>query len=480
MPTRRLMMGLAASAAAFSGGLAAAAERDAGPLRLAERVRTRIAARMARERVPALAVCAVRDGEVVAIDALGEASLPFRVPADTQTLFHIGSVSKHITAAAIMRLVADGRIGLDDPIGRHARDLPPALAGFTIRALLSHTSGVPDYGLLAGLPNTGFDRPTRREDLVRHVAELQPGFLPGEAWSYSNTGYVLLGYVIADVTGRSYPAFVTGELLAPARMREARVDDAPAIIMGRAEPYVVDGENLRHAVRMDGDFSGWADGGILMSARDAARWEVGLQAAKTVNAAAQLEMTTPTMLSTGRSCAYGLGWNTDKVAGRAVHYHGGSMPGFLAYYLRAPEQGVGVVALTNLGAAVGDILLRRTVQEVAEQFAPGSTPLSLQPIADSQPELTAEARAMLMRGRQALEPTRFAPEIASLFGKPAFGRAAPPNRASRGALARFELVEAFGEGPGLVRRYRAQFGEDVEHYAFAYTADGKIYRVRGY
>ncbi len=473
-------MGLAAGGAALAGAPSLAAENDANAIGLPQALRSKIAARLARDQIPAIAVCAIKDGVPLVIDSVGQASLPFGVAATERTLFHFGSISKHVTAAAILRLVEAGRIGLDDPVGRHARDLPPSLAGFTIRALLSHTAGVPDYGLLAGRPDTGVDRPVSRTAFVKAVGELTPGFAPGEAWSYSNTGYVLLGYVIADVSGRTYREFVTEELLRPAKLREARVDDAPAIIAGRAEPYELQKGVLRHAVMMDGDYSGWPDGGLLFSARDAARWEAGLQADSAIPAAAQRQMTTPIMLSTGRDCAYGLGWYTDRVRGRALQYHGGSVPGFLAFYLRVPAERVGVVALTNLGSGVGEIALRRTVQDLAELIAPGSTPMSLRPIRDPDSALTAEARAMLTRGPKSLDASRFAAEIAPLLGRPAGARPSPPNRAGRGPMSTFELVETFAEGAGQVRRYRATFGEEVEHFAFAHAPDGKIYRVRGY
>ena len=195
-------------------------------------------------KVPAAGVAVVHEGSVVAAQGLGLASLPFQVPADERTLFHLGSVSKQLTASLVLELVEAGAIALDDPVGRHARDLPETFAPAPIRSLLSHTSGIPDY---EGLEGFEADRAIDRERFLAGAASLPLNFRPGEAWAYSNTGYVLLGYLLADVTGQSYRDRMNERLLGRVGFRDAMVDDARAVIPGRAEPYVLEDGVARHA-----------------------------------------------------------------------------------------------------------------------------------------------------------------------------------------------------------------------------------------
>ncbi len=468
------MVGLGVAGAAALGAPPAIAA-GSGRIGLPPPLRRAVQARMEAGRLPAVAVAVVRNGVPAAVEGLGLASPPFGVAATPSTLFHLGSASKHFTAALVLRLAAAGRIRLGDAVGDYARGLPPSLAGLPISALLSHTAGAPEYEALAGFEG---DKPVSREMFLARMGGLPVDFAPGEAWSYSNTGYVLLGYLTADVCGRPYREVVAQELLAPARLREARVDDASAIIPGRAEPHVLADGVLRRAMTMDSDFSGWPDGGMLISARDAARWEAGLQSGEAAPAVPLRTMTTPVLLKTGRNCAYGFGWRLDRVRGREVHYHAGSVPGFMAFYLRIPSERLGVVVTANVQSERARAAVARIAHEAAEGFAPGSTAISLVPMRDPDPALAAEARAMLLRGGRPLDPGRFAPEIACLLGRPAGEKAAPPDRTAAGLLD-LNLVEAFDEdGGGHVRRYRCVYADRVEHMAFAYARDGRIYRVR--
>jgi CubicO group peptidase (beta-lactamase class C family) len=463
------LLGSAAAAAAFP--FLPAGAQDAAPL---PDLRSRALAEMRRAKVPALAVAVVRNGRTVAAEGFGLASIPFSASATEHSLFHLGSVSKQFTAATVVALVREARIALDEPIGRYVRDLPPSLSGRPISALLSHTSGVPDY---EGLPGFDADRRIERAEFIRKVGAMPSEFAPGQAWNYSNSGYVLLGYLIADVTGRTYHEAVTERLLKPAAFAEARFDDATAIIAGRVEPYVVEGEEVRHAQQMDGDYSGWPDGGLLISAADAGRWESALQGGRVIPPADFALMTKPVTLSTGHSAGYGFGWFTDRLRGQEVHYHTGSVPGFLAYYLRFPAARVGVLVLVNVESGPAVMAMRNVALEAAEAAAPGSTYLSLSPIKDRDPTLTRQALAMIMRGKEPLDPARLGPEITVL---PAESRAGlgPPNRARLGAPRTFELVEAYDEGTARVRRYRGVFAARTEYYAFAYDSAGRIFRVR--
>lgn len=433
-----------------------------------------VAALMERARVPGAGVTVVHQGRIAATLGLGMASLPFRVAAGEDTLFHLGSVSKQITAALVLELVEAGAIGLDDPVGRHARGLPAAFADIPVRHLLSHTSGAPDY---EGLEGFAPDRAIAREVFLSRVAALPAQFAPGAAWAYSNTGYVLLGYLLADVTGRSYRELATERLFGRIGLPSARIDDAGAVVPGRAEPYSLDDGQVRHAVGMDGDYSGWPDGGVLMSARDAARWEQALQTGPAPSAATAAGLISPALMASGRSAAYGAGWFTDQVAGADVQYHSGSVPGFLTYAWRAPATGTAVTVMANLESAAAGGFVREAALNLSEAVAPGSTPLSLDPIRDDAPEITAEALSLFARGDTPLRADRFTSEIAALVGTRAHG-ALPPNLGADVAGLGWTLTGTHAEPGGQVRRYRMTRGEVRRHIAVAYAPDGRIYRVR--
>lgn len=469
--------GLLALAGSLGGSALAATgvRAQEGPARLEPDMAARLREMMVEAQVPGAGVAVVHDGAVVAAQGLGLASVPFQAAADERTLFHLGSVSKQLTASLVLELVEAGAIGLDDPVGRHARGLPGRFAGVPVRALLSHTGGVPDY---EGLPGFEADRPIDRVDFLTGAAALPLDFEPGEAWAYSNTGYVLLGYLLADVTGRSYRDLVTERLLGRVGLPDARVDDARAVIPGRAEPYVLEDGAVRHAVGMDSDYSGWPDGGVLMSARDAARWELALQAGPVPSRTTVGHLTRPALMASGRSAAYGAGWFTDRVGGRDVQYHSGGVPGFLTFAWRAPETRTAVTIMVNIESGPAGSFIRQACLILAEAVAPGSTPLSLGPVVDDAPEVTAAALAMLARGDRALEPDEFAPEIAALMNGRAAGYVLPPNLGADITGVGWDLVERREERGGQVRRYRLTRNGRVRHVSIAYAPDGRVYRVR--
>lgn len=471
--SRRSLLGLG-GAALCSGGIALADSESRRSLSVD--LRQRLLSLKEKLHVPALAVAAVRKGEVVFSDALGSASLPFRVPANERTLFHLGSIGKHFTAALVLEQEAAGRISLERPVGEYVKDLPKQFAACPVRSLLSHTSGIPNYDKLPGMEG---DRPVSRADFMRAIGTLPLDFAPGEAWAYSNTGFVILGRLVEDISGQTYRQGITEELVVPAGFKEGRVDDAEAIIAGRAEPYTARDGVIRHALQMNGDFSGWPDGGMIVSARDAAAWEVGLQKGSPIPAATLKRMTTPARLSTGRSAGYGFAWFTDRMAGHRMHYHSGSVDGFIAFWLRLPDQGVGVAAMVNLDTERARHLRRAAVFEIAEHLAPGSTCWSLPPLRDEDPRLTERTRSLIAGGTRPEDATIFAPEIARLRNVTAFEQATGLDEKLAIDPAAFVLVEEFAEeSGGHVRRYRALLAEGPVHYEVAYDDTGRIFRIR--
>ena len=248
-----------------------------------------------------------------------------------------------------MLLVQDGKMGLDDRVSRFADDAPDTWKGVTIRHLLSHTSGIKDY--LADL-RRDFPHDTPPEQVVRAAMEAPLNFTPGEKWSYSNTGYVLLGMIVRKVSGRTYDAFLEERVFKPLGMADTRRDGPDEIIPDRAVGYLWYGAGGMH----NGEFlkylmTNHGDRGLLTTALDLAKWDNALDTDQLLSASSKEAMWSPAKLPDGRSSGYGLGWFVDKVNGHRHVHHAGGAPGTATIISRYPDDRLTVILLANGGAA---------------------------------------------------------------------------------------------------------------------------------
>jgi D-alanyl-D-alanine carboxypeptidase len=413
------------------------------------------------ERIAGVAVTVVRDGETVGFWSGGHASVPFRVPITESTLFHLGSVGKHITALAVMQLVDAGSVALDAPLGSYVNDLPESWAAAPVRCLLTHTSGLPDYGWVI----KDWDRPQGREMILKAIGEVPPLFGPGEAWAYSNTNYLVLGWLIETVSGQPYPDYIRDRLFEPAQLPTARVDSAEDVIPGRAEPYEYSDGRFTHAVRIEKSVSAAADGGALFSARDVAPWSLALSGGRLASRARLSEAWSPALLTTGRQVPYGFGWLVERTAGQDMHWHAGRVPGFSAVlvHLAGARLWVAVMANTTPPPPLLQIALT-----AAEGFAPGSTFLSL-PAGDSSDPQTQRALQMLERGDAPLNPEGLAPEMQKAL------RASGAPLASFPPGVRLAPIESFPVRGGRMVRYRVTLGANSVHYLIGWTDDDRMF-----
>jgi D-alanyl-D-alanine carboxypeptidase len=402
-----------------------------------------------------------RGDQLLAFQPWGEASKSFRIPVTDRTLFHIGSVGKQITAAAILRLEQDGRITADRPIGSYVKGLPASWADIPVRHLLSHTSGLPDY--LSVL--TDWDRPQPRAAVLSAVGSLPLNFAPGEAFDYSNTGYLLLGWLINDVSGRSYPDYMR-ELLADAGTPSARLDAAGDIIENRAEPYTVEKGRLVHAARMESGVSAAADGGVLMSARDVAPWSQALHGGRLVPASTLRRALSPTRLLTGRYAPYNYGFHLAQTRGQRLHNHSGSGIGFMSHWAGLPDRSLAALVVTNYEGPNG-LLLHEVAHAALEAVAPGSTYLSL-PEQRADPKSRA-LKALLERSDKNPDPAILAPELARLGQRT---RGVPRMREPIETLLPIETYEANG---GEMVRYRVMQGGRAKHPLVGWTKEDQIF-----
>lgn len=436
----------------------------------ADRVDELVAARMRQRHVPGLALAVVRDGRVVKARGYGLANVELNVPVTTETVFEIGSITKQFTASAVMLLVEDGKINLDDKISRHLSGLPGAWDDITVRHLLTHTSGVRNYTGLAGFE---LSRRLKRDEFVKLVAAHPLAFRPGEQWSYGNTAYNLLGHIVESASGQTYWEFVNSRLFRPAGMASTRDRDPRNVIPKRADGYEWEGGRL---VGRDHDLTDvFSAGAITSTVLDLARWDAALYTERPLKSSLREQMWTPVRLSGGHAYPYGFGWSTLTWRGRRLVFHGGQTAGFAASIQRFLDDRLTVVVLSNLG----DIGLSTEVaRRVAKFYLPALSLRALRPPPDPDPQLTARLRRALddrLSGR--LDDDWFTPQLRAALGSER-AREVTRRIAAYGAPRSFEFVEyepaANPASRDRASRYRLLAERGALLLRFAVNADGKL------
>ncbi len=304
-----------------------------------------IAAEMRRQQIPGLSIAVVQDGRIVREGGYGLANLEHRVPVTPDTIFQSGSVGKQFTAALVLMLARDGKLGLDDAVTRHVQGLPAAWKAITLRHLLTHTSGLADADEAIKV-NELYDEAR----LIRTARALPPRFKPGSKWEYNNFGYQLLGIVCSRVGGAFYGDQLRKRIFTPAGMA-SRIINERDIIAHRAAGYqLVDG-----VIKNQDWVSPWlnttADGSIYLTARDLARWDIALGGDSLLDARQKHAMWTGVTLAGGAVHPYGFGWMLSPTLGQPSVWHDGEWQGFTSQITRFSEQRISVIVLTNLAGA---------------------------------------------------------------------------------------------------------------------------------
>ncbi|HEY8019807.1 MAG TPA: serine hydrolase, partial [Thermoanaerobaculia bacterium] len=294
---------------------------------------------------PGAAVLVERGGQVILRKGYGMANLELCVPVRPEMVFRIGSITKQLTAMAILRLAAEGKLALDDEVGKLLPGYPSHGRRITLENLLTHTSGIPNYTDFPAWKKIWRERHTPSE-IIDSFKDEPLDFAPGERWRYDNSGYVLLGAILEKVTGRPYTDWMAETLLRPLGMTSTVVGDSAAVVPGRVTGYqgtpghYVNAESLTSA-------NPYADGAFLSTVDDVARWSRGLDAGALVRKDLLERMLTPYRLKDGRSTNYGYGWELWSYEGHRVEEHDGILNGFKAELLRMPDDRLLVVILSN-------------------------------------------------------------------------------------------------------------------------------------
>ena len=322
-------------------------------------------AELGKHQVAGAACLVIQDGRMVKSACFGVANLEWQTPVASDTVFEIGSITKQFTAACVLLLVQDGKMSLDDKISAHLRDTPASWAGITVRHLLTHTSGLTNYD---SLPGFEMRQHLTQAQFIARLGGYPLNFAPGERWSYCNSGYNLLGYIVENVSGEKWWDFLSARILAPLQMTNTVRRNPDAVIPRRAAGYEMrNGERINR----DYDLTDLFSAGVLASTvEDLAKWNAALDGGALLTPASKAAWWTSGKLNGGKLTNYGFGWRVEQWHGHRNIGHGGATSGFSAAIERFPDDGLCVIILTNTDeVGFGSFLAR----ELAPLYFRGST-----------------------------------------------------------------------------------------------------------
>jgi D-alanyl-D-alanine carboxypeptidase len=351
-------------------------------------------------------MAAVRDGELAYSQAFGEDRIHLRA-ASIGSVYNIASVSKHFTATCVLLLEDEGRLGIDDPVAKYFPDLASA-SKVTLRNLLTHTSGYWDYYPL-GYPDAEKLSDAEPDAIIREYASRPLQFEPGSAWSYSNTGFHILGRVVEMASGMPFGEFLTSRVLQPAGMKDSFFNDPPRITGAHAAGY------SRYALGrvrpVKGERAGWtyASGAIASTVVDLATWCMGLFDHRILDASHTQEMMTPFRLNDGTVSPAAMGWFIEDHGSTRIVMHSGGLAGFTSQVMMIPEARCAVIVLANGDHVQTGAIARAALEEI--------TATSL-PLPEASRDLNYEASARIwteaLRGKE-LDRTRLTEPMREFF-----------------------------------------------------------------
>jgi CubicO group peptidase (beta-lactamase class C family) len=305
---------------------------------------------MAANSVPGVSVAVVQDGELVWSAGFGMADLENFVPATSFTLFRLGSISKPITATAILQLAERGKLDLDAEVQKYCPAFPKKEWPITTRELLGHLGGIRHYN-----PDGKGDIP---EDSAKHFASMEESLQifagdalvakPGTKFHYSTYGYTVLGCILEGAAAEKYVDYVKENIFEPAGMAETQADNFFTIVPHRSRWYHKDKAGVvQNAGVLDSSYK-IPGGGLISSADDMARFEIATMANKLLKPTTRDVMWTPQQAADGSQNGYALGWGTQKKYGLALVEHTGGQQGTSTSIILVPARRAGIVVLANM------------------------------------------------------------------------------------------------------------------------------------
>lgn len=281
-----------------------------------------------------------RNGSPIVNKGFGMANYELNVPNSPKTVFLIASLTKQFTSMAIMQLQERGKLNVNDAICKFLEDCPPAWQSITIRQLLTHTSGIPNFSSLPDWDEKISIQPFTRTEFVKVFRDLPLLFLPGEDFKYSNSGYYLLGLIIEKTSGKSYQEFLRENIFVPLGMKNTALYNPRPLTPNLATGYYWSLNSYINATYQN-TASYYASGGLISTTEDLLLWDQALYTEKLVSSKSLGEIFTPFKNN------YAFGWIIGKKFERQTTVHSGSNKGFSSFIMRFPDEKVTIIILSN-------------------------------------------------------------------------------------------------------------------------------------
>ena len=353
---------------------------------------------VARQRIPGLEVGIYSRGRILLAKGYGLANVELNVPVKPEMLFQSGSVGKQFVSAAIMMLVEEGKLSLDDSVTKYFPEAQATWKPILIRNLLSHTSGLSEY---ESNDRTGPNGPFylrldfTEDQLIQKIEAMPIEWAPGEKWGYRNTNYVILGILIHRITGKPYAEFLHERIFGPLGMTSTRLISDRDIIPNRTSGYELHDSELKNQEWVLPTFNSTADGALYFNVFDLAKWDEALYTTRLLRQSSLDRIWTVYPLNDGKPNPgdYGFGWAIDQFRGHKRISHGGAWQGFTCNITRYPDDALTVTVLTNLDAGHSNPGLIAHV--VAGLVEPAVMPAKLTAIPDNDPAIAASLSKVL-------------------------------------------------------------------------------------
>src|ERR1700730_12545477 len=460
------------------GGVLAAPARDLPPEQMSA-IDRYVDAEMRREHVPGIAVGIYNRGEILLAKGYGLANVELNVPVKAETVFQYGSVGKQFAATAIMMLVEEGKVGLDDSIVKYFPNAPQSWQAIRVKNLLSHTSGLSEY---ESNERTGPSGPFylrldyTEDEIVNKIEALPIEFKPGDEWDYRNTNYVLLGVIIHKVTGSFYADYLQQRIYKPLGMSSTRLISEADIIPNRSAGYEHKGEVIQNQSWVSPTFNSTADGALYFNVLDLAKWDAALYGTKLLKQASLDQSWTVFLLNDGKpnNSNYGFAWEITSVNGHKQIDHGGAWQGFRCHVLRYPDDSMTVAVLANSDSASPE----QFAHVIAGIVDPVLELPKLVAIEDKEPESARRLGVLLdqiVAGKDVKD--QLSPKLVALFTPEVHESVVRELQLVWPADA-VTLVSRTDSGGIKVSRYRIGRGNERRIVRFGLAADGKVATIK--
>lgn len=437
---------------------------------IADRVDDIANAAMKQVKSPGMAIAVIKDGQVVKIGTYGFANLEHNTRVTSKTVFEIGSVTKQFWSAALLQLVAEKKISLDETYGSVFPDCPAHWKDLTMSQLLSHTSGVPDYLGPGFLPRQDYTY-DKLLDLVR----AKPlDFPAGSSWSYSNSGFLMTAHMVEVKLNIKWDELVSERIWKPLGMTSAQQHSFSQVIPHRATGYMTLGTRTLNAEILRGSSAG-AAGAIVCDIEDMAKWAKALLEGRVGKPGSITPAMSPVTLTSGRTYPYGYGWMMDERNGANIVTHGGNTYGQSALITLMPSEKIAVVILSNIVGQNYTGMSYVIGQQYSDKFKPET--FEVQP----DPDKTRTHRIWdSLEDAMSIKPTfaDAAEELKGLMSQR--GRSAAAGfRTAFGKVRSMEYIKERKQGDDTEVFYRVHGKSTPGVLKFLIDKDGKLVRFTG-